>query len=185
MNSYVAFIRAINVGGRAIVRMTDVRDAFVRAGCERVRTYIQSGNVLFDSRETDVGVLSGHVCGRLAELTGTKVGMSVRRLAELEKLVKGQPFRDFETDPSIKLYVAFLESKPPVKPKLPLISVREALEAFAMKSLDVLILSRPKPNGFYGFPNNFVEKELAVPATTRNWNTVQKILQLGREVMPS
>jgi uncharacterized protein (DUF1697 family) len=185
MNSYVAFIRAINVGGRAVVRMTDVRDAFVRAGCEGVRTYIQSGNVLFDSAESDVAALSARVCARLAELTGTKAGMSVRRLADLEKLVKAAPFKDFETDSSIKLYVAFLESKPPLKPKLPLLLVRDALEAFAMKGLDVFILSRRKPNGFYGFPNNFVEKEMAVPATTRNWNTVQKILQLSREAMPS
>jgi uncharacterized protein (DUF1697 family) len=185
MNSYVAFIRAINVGGRAVVHMTDVRDAFVRAGCEGVRTYIQSGNVLFDCAQTDVRGLCARVSARLAELTGTKAAMAVRGLAELEKLVRAAPFKDFENDSSIKLYVAFLASKPPVKPKLPLISAREALEAFAMKSLDVFILSRPKPNGFYGFPNNFVEKEMAVQATTRNWNTVQKILHLSREVVRS
>ena len=78
MTSYVAFIRAINVGGRAVVRMTDVRDAFVRAGCERVRTCIQSGNVLFESSGSDVGAQCGRVCARITELTGTKTGMSVR-----------------------------------------------------------------------------------------------------------
>ena len=185
MTSYVAFIRAINVGGRAVVRMTDVRDAFVRAGCERVRTCIQSGNVLFESSGSDVGAQCGRVCARITELTGTKAGMSVRRLADLERLVKADPFTGFESDPGIKLYVAFLERKPPVRPKLPVISAREALEAFAMKSLEVFIVSRRKPNGFYGFPNNFVEKELAVPATTRNWNTVQKVLQFSRDVLHS
>ena len=48
MSHYVAFMRAINVAGHASVRMSDVRDAFAAAGCRKVRTYIQSGNVIFE-----------------------------------------------------------------------------------------------------------------------------------------
>ncbi len=49
MHHYVAFMRAINVAGHASVRMSDVRDAFAAAGCRKVRTYLQSGNVIFES----------------------------------------------------------------------------------------------------------------------------------------
>ena len=84
------------------------------------------------------------------------------------------------TGPATKLYVTFLSDAPVTKPRLPLTSDKEALEAFAMKDLDVFIVSGRKTNGFYGFPNNFIEKELGVSGTTRNWSTVTRIVALGR-----
>src|SRR5689334_20597070 len=174
MSEYIAFVRAINVGGRAVVRMTDVRESFIAAGCERVRTFIQSGNVVFESSENDPSRLFQRIRTGLDELVGGQPGVSFRTTSEIERLVRATPFKEFESEPLIKLYVAFLEEKPSPKPRFPLHSPKEALEAFAMKNLDVFILSRRKPNGFYGFPNNFLEKELGVAATTRNWNTVTK-----------
>jgi len=73
-----------------------------------------------------------------------------------------------------------LSEKPRVKPKLPLVSVKEALEGIAVKNREAFIISRRKPNGFYGFPNNFIEQELGVTATSRNWSTVTKILDFAR-----
>jgi hypothetical protein len=54
------------------------------------------------------------------------------------------------------------------------------VEAIAMKNLELFVISRPRKNGFYGFPNAFTEKELGVAATTRNWNTVTRIVALAR-----
>jgi len=62
-----------------------------------------------------------------------------------------------------------------------LLSSKEALEAIAMKSREVFIVSRRKKNGFYGFPNNFIEKELGVSATSRNWSTLTKIVEFVRK----
>jgi uncharacterized protein (DUF1697 family) len=59
--------------------------------------------------------------------------------------------------------------------------VAQTLEAIAMKNMDVVIVSARKKNGFYGFPNNFIEKELGVSGTTRNWSTVMKIVELARK----
>ena len=53
----------------------------------------------------------------------------------------------------------------------------------AINVLEAFIVSRPKPNGFFGFPNNFIEKELVVSATTRNWSTVTKLLEFSRKAM--
>ena len=181
MNEYVAFVRAINVGGRSIVRMTDLRDAFVAAGCERVRTCIQSGNVVFESPDKDSSALFARIRNRIGSLADTPPGVSFRTMSELERLVRAAPFTEFESDPLIKLYVVFLAEKPRVKPKLPLLLPKEALEAFGMKNLDVFMVSRRKPNGFYGFPNNFIEKELGVAGTTRNWTTVTKVHEFARK----
>jgi len=62
-------------------------------------------------------------------------------------------------------------------PAFPMREPKEALEAIGMKGLDVQLVSRPKPSGFYGFPNNFIEKALGVSGTSRNWNTVTTIVQ--------
>jgi uncharacterized protein (DUF1697 family) len=95
--------------------------------------------------------------------------------------VRGAPFKRFKAEPGIKLYVSFLSRKPRSKPRFPLLSCKEALEAVAIKNLEVLIVSRRKKNGFDGFPNNFIEKELGVSATSRNWSTVTRIVEFVRK----
>jgi uncharacterized protein (DUF1697 family) len=181
MKKYVAFLRAINVAGHAVVRMSDLRDAFAAAGCQDVRTYIQSGNVLFASPEENAAALFQEVLVKLRELLGKEPSVLFRTVREVERIVGGAPFKGFEAEPDIKLYVAFLSQKPRNKPRFPLHLAEEGLEAFAMKNLEVFIVSRRKKNGFYGFPNNFIEKELGVSATSRNWSTVTKIVEFVRK----
>lgn len=96
-------------------------------------------------------------------------------------VVKRAPFRAFEAIPGVKLYVVFLSQKPRTRPRFPLSSPTEGLEAVAMKNLEVFVVSRRKKNGFYGFPNNFVEKALGVPSTSRNWSTLARLDELVRQ----
>jgi uncharacterized protein (DUF1697 family) len=173
-------MRAINVGGRAIVKMTALSEAFAAAGCSGVRTYIQSGNVIFESRQ-EPAALFQKIRVRLRDLLGAEPGVVFRTVEELERMVRSAPFKDFEQEPGLKLYAVFLSEPPRRKPRFPLVSSAERLEAVKMKNLDVFVVSRRKKSGFYGFPNNFVEKELGVSATSRNWSTVSRIVQLIRD----
>ena len=182
MTQYIAFMRAINVGGRAVVKMTDVKDAFAAAGCKRVMTYIQSGNVIFEVAEEKTTAIFQRIRDNLCALIGSEPGILLRTVPEVEKVVSGLPFKDFDADPGIKQYVVFLSHKPKSKPRFPLFDHKEALEAIGMKKLEVFVLSRRKKNGFYGFPNNFIEKQLGVSATTRNWTTVSKIVEFARRL---
>jgi uncharacterized protein (DUF1697 family) len=175
MKQYIAFLRAINVAGHANVRMSDLKDAFAAAGCTGVRTYIQSGNVIFETPEENTAAVFQRVQLKLRDLLGDKPGLFFRKVRQVERIVRGAPFKRFEVEPGIKLYVAFLSRKPRSKPRFPLLSRKEALEAVAIKNLEVFIVSRRKKNGFYGFPNNFIEKELGVSATSRNWSTVTRV----------
>jgi uncharacterized protein (DUF1697 family) len=102
-----------------------------------------------------------------------------RTLGEVESLVRAAPFKDFEPGPHVKFYVAFLSQKPGRKPAFPVLSPKEGLEAFKIKEREVFVVSRRKTNGMFGFPNNFIEGEFGVPATTRNWSTVRKIVELS------
>jgi uncharacterized protein (DUF1697 family) len=177
VTAYVAFLRAINVAGHAIVKMDVLRGAFTAAGCQNVQTYIQSGNVIFDGPD-DADALFRKVRIQLRKLLGGEPGVLFRTGRELQALVRGLPFKSVQSEPLIKLYVVFLSEKPLIQLKLPLVSQKEAVEAIAMKKLEVFVVSHRKPNGFYGFPNNFIEKELGVSATSRNWSTVTKIVEV-------
>lgn len=177
MNQYVAFLRAINVGGRAKVKMNDLKHAFTQAGCKDVTTFIQSGNVLFTAPEPDTTSIMQNIQLNLNELLSADATVMYRTLREVKSLLNAAPFNAVPTSADIKLYVAFLAKKPTNKPTLPLHSEKEALEAIKLRNLNIFVVSRKKSNGMFGFPNNFVEKEFGVPATTRNWKTITKIAE--------
>lgn len=178
MNKYVGFLRAVNVGGHAIVRMNDLASALSAVGCEGVKTYGHAGNVIFTCSQKQASSVFRDIKRAIGGLLGGEPTIVIRTIEELDRLVKAKPFKAVR-DRDAKLYVTFLSMAPEKKPSLPLVSSKEALRTVAMKNLDVFIVSRQKKNGFYGFPNNFIEKELGVSATTRNWSTVTKIVDLA------
>lgn len=179
----VAFLRAVNVGGHAVVGMSELKRAFVAAGCRHVQTYIQSGNVIFDAPGGSPADLFKKIACELDALLGAGALALFRRLSELGNLVQADPFKEFPAGPDVKRYVAFLSEPPRRLPQLPLRSQKDELEAIALKGLEVLIVSR-KINGRFGFPNPFVEKEFGIPATSRNWSTIDKIVRLFSHVAP-
>ena len=179
MSKHVAFLRAINVGGRGLVRMTDLCAAFERAGGLNVRTIIQSGNVLFEAPAQDVAGVITRARNGLRRNLGIEPEIIWRSLSQITAFIEGAPFRDLRPGPTIKLYVTFLARKARVIPALPLVSSSEALEVVRINLREVFIVSRPKRRGFFGFPNNFIEEQFRVPATTRNWSTITKIVGLA------
>lgn len=159
--------------------MTDVAGAFEAAGCRNVRTVIASGNVLFDG-PAPTDALRRHVRRGLAALIGGEPVVVYRTVAHLEALLASNPFGAMADDRLIKLYVAFVAERTRKRPAFPLTLPKEALEAIGLAEGDVLIVSRRKPNGMYGFPNNWIERELEVMATARNWATVRRVVEVAR-----
>jgi uncharacterized protein (DUF1697 family) len=180
MTRYVAFLRAINVRGHALVKMTDLCAAFQSAGCKNATSFIQSGNVIFDSATTDTTPLFRKIHSKVRALAGGDPQIVYRSVDDLEALARTNPFDGLEGDRLLKLYVVFLAAKPSKRPRLPIEDAKERLEAIGRTGLDVMLVSRRKPSGMYGFPNAFVEQAFGVPATSRNWNTVRKILERAR-----
>jgi uncharacterized protein (DUF1697 family) len=177
--THVAFLRAINVGGRSVVKMTDLKAAFERAGCREVRTFIASGNVLFEAPSRLPAALRARIGTELTTLLGTPPGICYRTLQEIDALIESGPFRDLAADRSLKLYVAFMDREPEPHPRLPIVDAKELVEITAIRAADLLLVSRRKPNGMYGFPNACVES-LGVMATSRNWNTVIRVAAFAR-----
>lgn len=176
MTRYVAFLRAINVRGHALVKMTDLCAAFQSAGCRNATSFIQSGNVIFDSTTAETAPLFRKIHDKVRALAGGDPQIVYRTVDALEALARTNPFDGLEDDRLLKLYVVFLAANPSKRPRLPIEDTKERLEAIGRKRLDVLVVSRRKPNGMYGFPNAFVEQAYGAPATSRNWNTVKKLI---------
>ncbi len=86
-------------------------------------------------------------------------------------------------DDDVMLLVTFLKNEAP-KVELPLESKAEKLKVLAIKNRAAFTVARRKKTGWFGFPNNFIEKELGVPATTRQWRTVEKVVAVANDPAP-
>ncbi len=181
MIRYVAFLRAINVAGQKLIKMDELARIFTVAGFKNARTYIQSGNVIFDATSGNAVALRQKIERALQDVLGYEVTVILRPLTDIEEIVKRNPFKRVKTNADTVPYVVFLSEEPQRTPKLPLISITENLDVFAVRDRVAFVVARRKQNGRGGFPNKFVEKELGVPGTTRNWNTVNKILKAAEK----
>lgn len=183
--THVAFVRAINVRGHPTVRAAELTRAFAAAGAGEPRTVLQSGNVVFRVHEGVRGILK-NARSSLARSAGGEIVVVARSHRDLQTIVERAPFGALDADPRVKLYVAFLSRKPRRTPRLPLRLPREELTLVAIDGPNAYVVSRQEPSGFYGLPNNFVEDALGATATTRNWSTVRRLLDIvaAREAGP-
>lgn len=181
MIRYVAFLRAINVAGQKLIKMEELARIFTAAGLKNVRTYIQSGNVIFDATSANAVALRKKIEQALLNVLGYQVTVMVRPLADIEEIVRRNPFKKIKAGAAATPLVVFLSDQPRHIPKLPLASAIENLDIFEVTDGAAFIVSRPKKDGRSGYPNKFVEKELGVLGTTRSWNTVNKILKAAEK----
>lgn len=172
MNKYVAFLRAVNVGGYTIIKMADLKRMFESFGLDNVLTYIQSGNVIFESDEADAAALEARIESQLEKAVGNKVQIFVRTIGEVQSIAAKSPF---EAQGEETVHVAFLHQKPDKKQQQALMSFRSEADDFTVRGREVYNLRRDRENSV--FSNSFVEKILKTTATTRNLTTIKKIAE--------
>jgi uncharacterized protein (DUF1697 family) len=175
MNKFAAFLRGINVGGHHIVKMEDLRRMFASLGFENVKTYIQSGNVVFETKEKNAAALAAKIERKLFESLGFEVKTMLRTIPELEEVAKQNPFT--ETD-DVKVYITFLPDAPDDEQKRAVEAIGNELESFQIINRE-LYSSLDKNVKKSLFTNNFTEKHLKVSGTTRNPRTLAKMILLG------
>jgi uncharacterized protein (DUF1697 family) len=175
---YVAFLRGINVGGHAPIKMADLKKAFEEMGFEGVRTLLASGNVIFESEQTDEKALTQAIESGLKKAIEKDVGVMLRSLDHLRELRSSEPFKGIEVTPSTRLYVTFLAKKAgPRTITIPYASPQDEfriLHATPTEVFSVIDLSKGKGTTAV---MKILESEFASNVTTRNWNTVLKVLQ--------
>lgn len=178
MISFVAFLRGINVGGNAIIKMDELAKVFSSLKFKNVRTFIASGNVLFESSETDAKKIEAKIEKALLKAFAMKISVMVRTIKEIDSIVAKHSFGKKTTDGNWKLYVVFLKDEAAAAGKKVLTGISGEMETYSVSNREVycaLHKNHPKPT----FSGNFVEKHLKTAGTARNWNTINKILKMG------
>jgi uncharacterized protein (DUF1697 family) len=179
---YIALLRAINVGGKNIVKMEELRARFAELGLENVRSYIQSGNVFFDTEETDREALTRRIEDHLLATLGSEIGVYLRTLPEVEALLTLDPFRAVEVTPDVRLCVLFTDPKLPGDLDLPLVSPKQDIELHAVTDAELCYVMRVV-NGRPSDPTSFFKATFGRPVrgTTRFFGTTAKILEAARK----
>ena len=177
MHTYIAFLRGINVGGHRLIKMQDLVRIFSDAGCKKVRTFQQAGNVIFESRSASPKNLTRKIEAALEKDLGYHVAVVLRSLDELQQMVTRDRCMKFAKEKEVMLCVVFLAENPQSKPRLPIISTTENVEIFDIADGAVFAVSRRKKNGWFGYPHAVVDKTRSVLGTTRQWKSLQKLVK--------
>ena len=177
MNTYIAFFRGINVGGRNRVPMKELAALLTETGCSGVKSYIQSGNVVFAHGVDDRAVLADRIGSAVEGKFGFRPGIHLLTETELEEAIGNNPFPACEGDPK-SLHLGFLSEVPPAPDLAGMEEVRKESENFRLVGT-VFYLCAPEGIGRSKLAAKS-ERLLGVPMTDRNWRTVLKVRELLR-----
>jgi uncharacterized protein (DUF1697 family) len=170
MAVYVALLRAVNVGGTGKLPMSDLKELSEKAGCSKVRTYIASGNVVFESRMTKAQVKTALETA-LATYAAKPVGVHIRTAAEMSEILASNPFPGAPPNRTVAI---FLDESPP----------SDALERITGRDTEEVQLGKREIYVRYG--RDMGRSKLKIPAakagTARNINTVSKLADMAAEL---
>lgn len=174
----VAFLRGINVGGHKPVQMVALKKIFESLGFENVQTFLASGNVLFEAQPASKSILTKKIEEKLRNMLGHEIDVLIRTIAELRQLDKMNPFKGITITPQTRLYVTFLSKKPNSNLKFSYESVNKNFKIVCITRSEVCSVLVLKPNSQTTDLMSILEKEFGRKITTRNWNTVTRILKI-------
>ncbi len=174
MTVVVSLLRGVNVGGHNKIKMEALRRLYESLGLLNVQSHIQSGNVIFRTKEKDLDRLAKHIQDGIEKTFSIRSVVVLRTPAELSQVIAANPFRNRPDIDPRKLHVSFLAAKPAsaslefdVAPEELKIVGRE-LYMYFPDGMGKSKLSMPK-----------IERALKTTGTARNWNTVTKLLELA------
>lgn len=180
MTLYVALLRGINVGGKNLIKMPELKAAFEADGFEDVATYIQSGNVLFATRATRAPALTGRIEAMLADAFDYVPTVVVRSHAQMRAIVDRRP-KGFGAQPATYRYdVLFLKEPLSAKTVVTSVQTNPAVDE-VWAGTGVIYFSRLTAKATASRLNKFVASPIYKSVTVRNWNTTTKLLSLMDE----
>ena len=173
----VALLRGINVGGKNRLPMKELAALFVDAGCDDVRTYIQSGNVVFRTGPAVGEEISSIISASILSRFGYRVPVITRTAREFQTIVQANPFVEAGADAD-KLHVFFLADLPDGAQVEALDPDRSPGDEFAVQGREIYLYC---PNGVARtkLTNSYFDSGLSTTSTTRNWRTVLRLLELA------
>jgi uncharacterized protein (DUF1697 family) len=178
MSKYIAFLRAINVGGHN-VKMDHLRQLFESLGFSNVETFIASGNVIFESKAGNVKAFEKKIEDYLKESLGYEVATFIRTGAELAEIAKYKPFPQSQIDMAMALNIGFLVDALDETSKQKLMSMKTDIDDFHVHGREIYWLCKKKQSDSK-ISNVVIEKALGIKSTLRGVSTVNKLAEKYR-----
>ena len=178
MHEYVALLRGVNVGGKSL-DMASVVELCGSLGLDAPRSYIQSGNILFNLGALAREGLEARLEREIREHLSFELSVILRTRGELAAIAAGNPFAGRMGAEPRSLYVTFLAAPAGEADAATLPPPGDSADQFRVAGAEIY-LHCPGGYGRTLYSNSFFERRLGIPATTRNWNTVSKLLELAR-----
>jgi uncharacterized protein (DUF1697 family) len=178
MAVFISLLRGINVTGHNSLKMKDLRDLYEALGMKKVRTYLQSGNVVFESDEENPDVLTRTIEKGIKQNSDLEVKVLLRTTEELESVIDNNPFLQEENINPERLYVTFLSSSPE-SARMKGVPTQDKKDRFIISNEEIY-LHCPDGYGRTKLSNDFFERKLKLTATTRNWKTVNALRDMAR-----
>jgi uncharacterized protein (DUF1697 family) len=175
----IALLRGINVSGQKSVKMVDLAALLESLGFENVRTYIQSGNVVFASSSADVGKIGKQIGEAIRVKFGFEVTVIVRTAEELGKIISGNPLLKLPGIDEDRLHVTLLSEPPDAKAVAQLAMGESKNEKYRVLGREAYLYC-PDGYGTSKLNNSAFEKKLGVRATTRTWKTMRALYEMAR-----
>jgi len=173
MKRFIALLRGINVSGQKKIKMSELKSLFEDIGFQDVETYIQSGNVIFSSKENIKSKLESKIAKAIIKQWGFDVQIFILDPGDIDYVLKTNPFIKKEKGIE-RLYVTFLSDKPTKENIQKLNSIESSPDEYQIdKNLVYLFL--PNGAGKTKLSNNFFENKLKLVGTTRNWKTIKAL----------
>ena len=177
MKTYIALLRGINVGGHKKVPMAELRALLTKSGFENVQTYIQSGNVILQSSEIQINSIEEQIKKTIYDYFGFEISVLVKTRQDLKRIYDACPFSEEKKKTS---YFVMLHIAP--NDELVKIASEKIYEGETYLIInDCLYFYSKKNYGQVKFNMNFFEKKLKTASTSRNYNTMVKLLTLSSE----
>ena len=181
MRTYISILRGINVSGHKMIKMDALKQLFFDLGFSKVQTYIQSGNVVFQSQSQNTTEIATQIEEKISEVFKFEVPVLVIEYEELKSIIAQNPFtKDQNKDVSF-FHITFLKDKPNAENFNKIKDLQLNNDEF--KLIDkTLYLYCPNGYGNTKLNNNFFENKLKTTATTRKWKTVNELLKIAEKL---
>lgn len=173
---YVALLRGINVGGNSMIKMADLKVCFEGLGFQNVKTYINSGNVIFETEEKDAESLTKEIESALLKVFKIPLKIVLQSQNQLQKVVETVP-SSWKKKEDIRRYVVFVKEPTTPDDVFSQVEIHEGID-FAEKGPGVLYLSTLLEGITKSKMSKLITKKIYQEVTMRNYNTTQKILAL-------
>ena len=178
MITYISILRGINVSGQKNIKMDVLREQYDGLKFLNIKSYIQSGNVIFQFKKSENAQLEKMISSQIQKKFGFEVSVIVLTMEEMKELIERNPFKADKTKDNSFLHVTILTSKPEQINIETINEVKLPGEEFEL-SERVVYLYCPDGYGKTRLSNTFFEKKLKVGATTRNWRTTLELLNIA------